>query len=48
MLTYLFIQAAMQQPGREVRRRMVVVRSNRSRIVVVTTAVNDKTTSTRW
>ena len=38
-LTYLFIQAAAQQPGRDVGRRMVVARSNRSRIVVVTTAL---------
>ena len=34
-LTYLFIQAAVQQPGRNVGRRTVVARSNCSRIEVV-------------
>jgi len=34
-LICLFIEAAVQQPGRNVGRRMVVVRSNCSRIVAV-------------
>jgi len=40
-LTYLFIQVAVQQPSRNVGRRMVVARSNCSRIVVVNAALSN-------